>query len=211
MHCREFYEYAERWMEGESPAGAAAHLEACPHCRGLIGELRTIQAAARELEAEAEPPALAWTALRAQLESEGLIAKQAGAGWIAGFFRGLYRPALAGAYLSVLLAAALLLSLPSGRPYQEMAQVDLAPPEIASLQAQLAGAGHVVASLPHRNSQVTASYRENLRIVDKVISECEKRMQQEPQDEIAREYLYGAYRQKAELLNSMWEREATGQ
>jgi len=210
MQCREFYEYAERWMEGESPTDAGDHLEACPHCRGLIGELRAIQAAARALEAEAEPPARTWMALRAQLESEGLIAKQVGADWIAGFFRGLYRPALASACLSVLLAAALLLSLPSGHPYQEVAQVDGAPPEIASLQAQLAGGGHVASPL-NRNSQVTASYRENLRIVDNVISECETRMRREPQDEIAREYLYGAYRQKVELLNSMWEREATGQ
>jgi len=204
MQCREFYEYAEQWMEGESRADAAAHLEVCPHCRGLVGELRAIQRAAQELEAEAVPPARVWPALRAQLESEGLIALEAPTSSIAGLFRGLYRPALAGAYLSVLLAAAWLLNQP-------VAQVSSAPPEISSLQAQVARGGRAVVPLHDLHPVAAASYRENLQIVDNVIQECETRVRREPQDEIAREYLYGAYRQKAELLNAMWERGATGE
>jgi hypothetical protein len=53
------------------------------------------------------------------------------------------------------------------------------------------------------NSTVDASLRQNLRTVDEFIAECEFHLKQNPQDELAREYLYGAYQQKAELLAAM--------
>jgi hypothetical protein len=55
------------------------------------------------------------------------------------------------------------------------------------------------------NSQVDASLRQNLRTLNAFIAECELRLKQNPQDELAREYLYTAYQQKAELLASMME------
>jgi hypothetical protein len=55
------------------------------------------------------------------------------------------------------------------------------------------------------NSQVDASLRENLRTVDEFIAECEQHLKQFPQDQLAREYLYAAYQQKAELLSAMME------
>jgi hypothetical protein len=39
---------------------------------------------------------------------------------------------------------------------------------------------------------------------------CEKSVREEPQNDVAREYLYGAYQQKAELLAMMVERGALG-
>ena len=53
------------------------------------------------------------------------------------------------------------------------------------------------------NSTVDASLRQNLRTVDEFIAECEYHLKMNPQDELAREYLYSAYQQKAELLAAM--------
>jgi hypothetical protein len=53
------------------------------------------------------------------------------------------------------------------------------------------------------NSTVDASLRQNLRTVDEFIAECEHHLKVNPQDELAREYLYSAYQQKAELLAAM--------
>jgi hypothetical protein len=53
------------------------------------------------------------------------------------------------------------------------------------------------------NSTVDASLRQNLRTVDEFIAECERHLKVNPQDELAREYLYSAYQQKAELLAAM--------
>ncbi len=53
------------------------------------------------------------------------------------------------------------------------------------------------------NSRVDASMRENLRTLNEFIAECEKHLKQNPQDQLAREYLYTAYQQKADLLAAM--------
>jgi hypothetical protein len=55
-------------------------------------------------------------------------------------------------------------------------------------------------------SPVDASLRENLQKVDDFIADCERRVREEPQDDLAREYLSGAYQQKAELLSAMMDR-----
>jgi len=56
------------------------------------------------------------------------------------------------------------------------------------------------------NSAVDVSLRKNLDIVDNFIADCERRVKEQPQDDFAREYLSGAYRQKAELLSALMER-----
>jgi hypothetical protein len=55
-------------------------------------------------------------------------------------------------------------------------------------------------------SPVDASLRENLQKVDEFIADCELRLKEQPQDDLAREYLSAAYQQKAELLSAMIER-----
>jgi hypothetical protein len=53
------------------------------------------------------------------------------------------------------------------------------------------------------NAEVDASLRQNLRTINDFIAECKTRLKQNPQDQLAREYLNMAYQQKAELLNAM--------
>jgi hypothetical protein len=45
-----------------------------------------------------------------------------------------------------------------------------------------------------------------LAIVDNYIALCEKSVREDPENEIARDYLYEAYEQKADLLAQMTER-----
>jgi hypothetical protein len=60
---------------------------------------------------------------------------------------------------------------------------------------------------PVANSALDASLRQNLEIVDNFIADCEQRLKEQPEDDFSREYLNGAYQQKAELLSVMMERE----
>jgi len=55
------------------------------------------------------------------------------------------------------------------------------------------------------NSQVDTALRQNLRTLNTFIAECELRLKQNPQDELAREYLHAAYQQKSDLLAAMME------
>jgi len=55
-------------------------------------------------------------------------------------------------------------------------------------------------------SPVDAALQQNLQEVDDFIADCESHLKEAPQDEVAREYLYSAYQQKAELLAAMMDR-----
>ncbi len=106
MACVQFEQALEQQSDEQLSAFASAHLQDCVHCSLLWSDLESIRTAAQEWGAEQpEPPARVWTALRAQLEAEGLIREPAVAkpGWLAGWLSGRPRLAMAGAYLSLLL------------------------------------------------------------------------------------------------------------
>jgi hypothetical protein len=213
MQCHELEQYLEQQAGDPLPEAAAAHLNACGPCRALVADLEAIEAAAGQFSAEeAEPPERVWMALREQLESEGLIRSTVKVGWLPGWFGVMLRPALAGVYLAVLLTAAVLvatqLKLP---PSQQSANVAGLQSAAASLHTQLNTVEtRAVSAIRQNDPAVTASLRQNLDIVDNAIALCEKSFHDEPQNELAREYLYAAYQQKAELLAMMVDRGATG-
>ena len=215
MQCHEFEQVLEQQEARQLPADAATHLNDCGQCRALVADLDAIQAAARDLAAvEPEPAERVWISLRAQLEAEGLIRAEEkaarGVGWLEGWLAMLPRPALAGAYLSLLLAAAVLLGT----------QGNLPPPGVSPMVAQRATAAldsqlntvekRTVSALHQYDPAVIASLHRNLGIVDNFIALCEKSVREEPQNALAREYLYGAYQQKADLLAVMMDRGAAG-
>ncbi len=209
MQCHEFEQVLEQQEARQLPADAASHLDDCGQCRALVADLDAIQAAARDLAAvEPEPPERVWTSLRAQLEAEGLIRAEGKAARRAGWLAVLPRPALAGAYLSLLLAAAVLLGTQGNLP-QPGGNPMVAQRATAALDSQLNTVEkRTVSALHQHDPAVTASLRLNLDIVDNFIALCEKSVREEPQNALAREYLYGAYQQKADLLAMMMERGA---
>ena len=127
MTCKAFLNHLEPWMDGSHPPDAEAHLRNCPDCRNVIADLNAIRSEARSWNTEeVEPPARIWTSLRSQLEQEGLIRddrspqpQPSNSGWFSGWFAGLPRPALAGAYLVLLIAVAFGLSRPIDKRVNE--------------------------------------------------------------------------------------------
>jgi hypothetical protein len=222
--CREFLAYLEPWMEGERPQDAQAHLRSCPHCSSVVKDLELIHTEARSWSAiEQEAPERVWTSLRAQLEQEGLIRETVPAsenraydaahvaapraGWFAGLFPRLPRPVLAGAYLAALIAVAFALSGPVNKRVNEARWLKGTQTSTSPLSAQLNFAEQNSNSFVTRaDPAVTASLHQNLALVDKYIALCEKSVNEEPQNEVARDYLYEAYQQKADLLTQMTER-----
>jgi len=210
MDCKEFLNHLDPWLAGDQRREARVHLRGCSHCRGLVEDFGALRAAARELSAsDPEPPAHLWNSLRAQLEQEGLIrtGDEAGArsSWLRRLFAPIPRPALAGAYLALLIAAAFAASGPIHRRVNDYRWVQDTSTE--ALRAQLnTTETATVASFRDPNPVVTASLHTNLAIVDNYIALCEKSVREDPQNEIARDYLYTAYQQKADLLAQMADR-----
>jgi hypothetical protein len=202
MQCKEVEVVLEQ--EGWTPLPDAArdHLAGCSACQNLVVDLTAIVATAHLLPAEIEPPARVWTSLRAQLEEEGIIKPAAAerTSWWHGFSDVFRTRTLATAAVGMLVIAAVALQVDHPVPatearnvYEDAATV-LNADEANLAQMQLGG------------SVVDVSLRQNLDIVNKFIADCEQRMKEEPNDDFAREYLTGAYQQKAELLSAMMER-----
>lgn len=222
--CEQFERILEE-RDGDALAKAAlAHLEGCEDCRALSADLSVIRDLGLELGAETEvPPERVWVSLRNQLEAEGLIrepqgarrgVESAGHGWWSVF----QRPAIAGACLGLILAASGALGFLSNAP-QVSVQSQLSPrqevsPALAAdsvFKEEILTAGNdSIPGLQREDTAVKQSIRRNLQLVDNLIAICEKSVREEPDNQMARDYLYGAYQQKAELLATAMNRGMTG-
>jgi hypothetical protein len=217
-NCKDFLKHLETWTGGEQPAEAQPHLRNCANCRGLVQDIDAIRAEARSWGAlDTEPHERVWTSLRAQLEQEGLIGPTetklvptivpSQDSWLNGFFARIPRPALAGAYLSVLVALGFALSGPPNKQTNEARWLEGTQVATSPLNAKLNTFEQTpIPASRDLNPAVTAALHQNLAIVDNYILLCEKSVQEEPQNEVARDYLYEAYQQKAYLLAQIGER-----
>ncbi len=206
MQCNEFMESLDQWLDGDHRPDAEAHLRSCAACSGLVADLGKIQIAARELH-DVEPPERVWVAIRAQLEAEGLIASRGWLSWLPSFGAAWMRPAFAGALLAILAAGGFVLGARHQRDNIRASWVSGNQAATAPIEADLGNFElHAVSALHEPNSTVNVAFKKNLEIVDDYIAECEKSVQDDPEDELSRDYLYGAYQQKAELLEQMSER-----
>ena len=222
MLCRDVELVVEQEGLAPLPEAARAHVAACNHCQGFVADLAAIVSLAHELPAEVEPPARVWVSLQAQLELEGIIktpvvsAHGERSSWWRGFndlFRGR---ALATAAVGLLIVAAGVLQLrqPPNAPLEANAsvagpvwQIPFAQTAKVLNEQEIDLRNMQVANMQLAStSAVDTSFRQNLQQVDDFIADCERRVHAAPQDELAREYLYNAYQQKAELLSAMMDR-----
>jgi hypothetical protein len=223
MGCNEFHNQLEEWMQDERSQAARAHLASCVRCRALVADLDAIQQRAHAWGAdEVAPPESVWVSLRAQLEAEGIIrgdtagevaleAAKPRPGWFAGILDAVPRPVLAGAYLAALIGASIALTGQSTRQLDEARWMNGTQDTTGALSADLQNAERdTVSAMNQSDPVVTASLHDNLAIVDNYIALCEKSVREDPENEIARDYLYEAYEQKADLLAQMTERGVSG-
>jgi hypothetical protein len=202
MQCKEVEVVLEQ--EGWTPLPEAArdHLAGCSSCQNLVEDLTAIVATAHLLPAEVEPPARVWVSLKAQLEEEGIIksATAVHGSWWQGFSDLFRSRVLATTLVGAMVIAAIALQIEHPAPATEARNVyDDAATVLNADEANLA-------QIHLGGSAVDLSLHQNLDIVDKFIADCEQRVKEEPRDDLAREYLTGAYQQKAELLSAMMDR-----
>jgi uncharacterized lipoprotein NlpE involved in copper resistance len=212
MRCEEFRQICGEWMDGERSAVAVSHMAGCARCSALVADLEMIRKGAALLP-EQEPPAHLWTSIKSQLEKEGLIRNarpEPSLTWwrrLAAF--GALRPALAGAYLTVVIAGAVVLGVQvktNDHAAQEAVWLQRAQKTMTPVAAELSTAEtNTLPALQAQGNDVTATLNHNLAIVDNMISMCEKSVREDPQNEMTRDYLYTAYQQKADLLATMAE------
>ena len=216
MQCKDVEVVVEQEGLAPLPIEVTAHLAECPECRNYLADLSSIVDVARKMPSEITPPERVWVSLRAQLEMEGIIREPVlpvnieRAPWWQDFMTRFGRRGLAAAAIGLLIVGAGVFQLrtnvgvtepPSSLPPSATYKSFAATRTTLNEQEPLAQ-GMILAS----TSPVDASLLENLKKVDEFIAECERRVNDEPQDQLAREYLSEAYQQKAELLSAMLDR-----
>jgi hypothetical protein len=224
MQCERFEQILEQQDTSALPKPALAHLETCEACRALSADFGAIHDMALELGTEGiAPPERVWISLRNQLEAEGLIHDAQGASRASseashGWWGAFQRPAVAGAFLGLVLAAAATVSYMSNFAQRAVdsqltLQQETSPVPAADSvfkEEVLTVGNDSIPGLQRQDTAVTDSIRRNLQIVDNFIAICEKSVREQPDNQMAREYLYGAYQQKAELLAAATDRNMTG-
>jgi len=215
MQCKDFEQVIEESGLVQLPAAAQAHVAGCPSCTALTQDFAAILAVASQIPAEVEPPARVWIALQAQLEAEGIIRQPKivipaePAPWWQGFSRLIRGRMLATAAIAGLILIAGVYQIRQRPIDPRNAPVKAEPfAETATTldrEEQSLGAMQPASTLGYVSNADT-SLRENLVTVNAFIKECQKRLQEDPNDPMAREYLSTAYQQKAEILAAMMER-----
>lgn len=194
MTCAEFQEVLPELMEGERSAESAAHLQTCPTCSELVSDLDAMVMESRQLKDAHEPSPRVWLNIESELRREGLIREPqpqriltlphrrwAMAAWLA--------PVAAALILSV---AFFLKSSPHNQSVNRSAVTPaISTPVLAEEDQQVVSmvAGHAPA--------MEAAYKQNLQAVDAYISDAQKSVDDDPDDDDARQALMAAQEQKA--------------
>jgi hypothetical protein len=221
MQCKDVAQIIE--LEGFSPLPEAArgHVAGCPTCSSLVADFERIVLAAHEIPCEVEPPSRIWISLRAQLVAEGIIrettviAPADSVPWWQGFGQLIRGRLLATAAVAVLIVAAGLIQWNRKSAVTNSDSASLIAPAVSaepfaeaatSLDQEEQSLGPIQTVSTASTSAVDNSLRENLVTLNAFIKECRKRLKEDPNDQVARDYLSVAYQQKAEILAAMMER-----
>ena len=216
MQCSIFEQIFEQQPDGPLPDLALAHMDGCQNCRDLSADLGAIRAAALEMGSHSiAPPERVWTLLRGQLEAEGLLRSPAPAPGKASQWSFFQRPALAGVVFAVLVLAASLAGYRQNPAAMMARQAEVTPESFTLAWADPVFSEDLLdvlnsSSAESQDPDVMNALRRNLDIVDNFIALCEKNVREQPGNQMARDYLYGAYEQKAELLTSVMARSTMG-
>jgi hypothetical protein len=208
IRCNDFLEAAGEWMEGDRLPGTEEHLRSCARCRSVLADLEAIRTAGLAMGAEeVAPPARVWHRLRIELETQRMIHPPSWAERLAGLLALVPRPALTAAFLTLMAVGGVLLGYQSSYRANEaqwLARTQIASASVAT-QLSTVQQNDIINARGY-DPAVEASFHQNMAIVDNMIAVCEKSVREDPENEMTRDYLYGAYKQKAALLATMSER-----
>jgi hypothetical protein len=217
MNCNDYRDAIAEFVEGSlDAAGRRAlerHVEGCVDCRALVGDLKSIQAAAFTLQRH-DPPVKAWEAIRARIAAEPLHHAR---GRLLAWPR---TPTAWGVWVAaaaaLIIATAGIYPLLDTRRHQDAAAVTAPAAEnadpIASIQAEFEAAEEhydkAIRGLEQiaktdsgdLDPQVAAVLQKNLQVIDRAIGESRAALKSQPASSDAQDSLFDAMRTKVAVL-----------
>lgn len=211
MTCNEFVRVLPE-LEGGQTTEQQQHLRTCPRCAELIAELNAITEQAQLLRtAELEEPSpRVWNSIEIALRQEGLIREPQSAETPARFSAPRRRLAwLVPAMAALLVVLGLLVYEKGGmQPQLAKAPVPVATPDVAAVTAPdlVPEEKQLLNLVEARTPGMRASFESDLRAVDSYIADAEQSARNNPNDEIAQQYLMNAYEQRAMVYEMAMDR-----
>jgi len=198
MTCQEFQRVLPE-LEGGRSYEADEHLRLCSRCWDLVSDLDAISQQARLLQASEDPSPRVWNAIEIALRQEGLIREPS-----------VDHPAPQGTGLRLrwLVPAAAVLLLISGFALHQY-RTDVSGPVASNVSTITRPAAdqtgrdaggdedQLLSMVAARTPGLRAGYASNLQAVDAYIRDAESSAHDNPNDEIAQQYLTNAYEQRA--------------
>jgi len=175
------------------------HLKSCSACSELVSDLNEISKQGRLLQGCEEPSPWVWNSIEVALRQEGLIREQPGNLQV-------HPPRLSWKLRWLVPAAAasliffgVLLHERGGIPQHQAKQESPAGVVTADLQTEGMPSEdmQLLNSVAARTPSMRDAYEQNLRAVNAYIHDAEQSANNDPNDEVAQQYLRNAYEQKA--------------
>jgi len=210
MTCYEFQQELPELVDGGRTAEQESHLNSCRSCSELLADLTVISELASSLQASEDPNPRVWNSIEAALRKEGLIRQPQREPGLALVSRSRPRPLAfwwAPVAATLLIVAGLLFygQLPFSRGSRSTpAQASLSGPKLASFADK--DDQQMLEVVQAHAPGMRAAYANNLRAVNAYIQDAEESVQQDPNDEDARETLVTAYEQKAVVYEMAMDR-----
>ncbi len=196
MNCAEFQRSLPYIIDGGGTAEEQEHLRTCPVCADLVQDLRYIAEQAKLLVPMEDPSPRVWQGISKTLEREGLVKPAPARRGLLGAPRESWGWVPIAAVL-VLIAGAFLFRGFQGRQQevnQPTVQTAAATDDDGAREDQL-----MLQVVADQQPAMRATYEQNLKSVNAYIRDAKATVDQNPNDDDAREYLSQAYEQKVML------------
>jgi hypothetical protein len=169
------------------------HLRSCSACSDLVADLKVISQQARLLQASEEPSPWVWNSIEVALRQEGLIHETQPE-------RLRVDPPLLGWRLRWLVPVAATLLVGFGalmHQHRIASNAQATPGGVVTADVMVGDDMQLLKTVGERTPSMRASYEANLRSVNAYIRDAELSAHNDPNDEVAQQYLRNAYEQKA--------------
>lgn len=211
MTCDEFVRVLPE-LEGGHSKEQLEHLKACSSCSELVSDLDVIAQQARLLEDPYEPSDRVWNSIEMALRQEGLIRQplpqlvpsiQHSPRWRFAWLVPITAGLVVGSVL-LLMRWHLSQQVAQQRPVTPTVIESVAQPVRASAMAP--DEDQLLNIVAARAPALRAGYESNLRAVNAYIRDAELSARNNPNDQIAQQYLMNAYEQRAMVYEMAMER-----